>query len=57
MNEAQRKAFVADLLGSMRSKIDAMTQKVVNGQDVTVEKAYINMYWNQIQALDPNEAE
>ena len=57
MNEAQRKAFVADLLGSMRAKVDAMTQKIVNGQDVTVEKAYINMYWNQIQALDPNEAE
>ena len=57
MNEAQRKAFIADLLGSMRAKVDAMTQKIVNGQDVTVEKAYINMYWNQIQALDPNEAE
>lgn len=57
MNEAQRKAFIADLLGSMRAKVDAMTQKIVNGQDVTVEKAYINMYWNQIQALDPNEVE
>lgn len=57
MNEAQRKAFTADLLGSMRAKVDAMTQKIVNGQDVTVEKAYINMYWNQIQALDPNEVE
>ena len=54
MNEAQKKQILGDLLGSMRSKLDAMTQKVVNGQDATMEKFYVNMYWNQIQALDPN---
>ena len=57
MNEAQRREIIGDLLSTMRTKLDAMTQKALQGQDVSKEKFYINMYWNQIQALDPNEVE